>query len=190
MNATISQPVRVFALVGLLAATGLVAFFLLTGRQADPAAAQATPAARAAETPAAPASTPRSTSAPARKPAPARSAQAAPATRASKPTPSGLPLAIDRLFRGNRIVVVAVYLPGAAVDAHVRAEARAGAARAKAGFVAIAATSERLVGPLVAKTGVLPEPAVVVLRRPGTVVTTLGVADSGTIAQAVLHAKR
>jgi hypothetical protein len=187
VSATISQPVRIFALVGLLAATGLAAFVFLTGRQADPAAAQATPAPQAAVTPAA-ARAPQTV--PSKTPAPARRAQAAPATRAAKPTRSGLPVAIDRLFRGNRIVVVAIYMPGAAVDAHVRAEARAGADRAKAGFVAIAATSERLVAPLVAKTGVLPEPAVVVLRRPGTVVTTLGVTDSGTVAQAVLHAKR
>ena len=166
---------RVFALVGLLAATGFAAFFFLSGSRAEPAAADAPTTTPAAVTPK-----------PA-KPAPVRPTPAKPLTWAKR---SGLPPAIARVFRANRVAVVAVYMPGAPVDAHVRAQARAGAARARAGFVAVSATSQRLVAPLIAKAGVLPQPAVVVIRRPGVVVATLGVTDSGTVAQTVLQAKK
>lgn len=87
-------------------------------------------------------------------------------------------------------MVVAVYMPGASVDAVVRREARAAAIWARAGYVPISALSERLVRPLVAKTGVLPDPAVVIVKRPGLVTATLSVADRNTIAQAVVQAKR
>lgn len=81
-------------------------------------------------------------------------------------------------------------MPGAGVDSQVRAAARAGARVSGAGFVALSALSERLVRPLVAKTGVLPDPAVVILKRPGIVTATLSVTDRETIAQAVVQAKR
>ena len=81
-------------------------------------------------------------------------------------------------------------MPGAAVDRIVRREARAGAAASRAGFVAISATNERAVSGLIAKTGVLPAPAVVVVKRPGVVETTFSVTDAGTIAQAVAQARR
>jgi hypothetical protein len=190
VNATISPPVRVFALVGLLAATAFAAyFFLFSGVQTEPAAAE-TPAVTPATVP----STPKSKPGSPRRVQQTRT-QAKPAVRpGSRPgaraATSGLPAAVQRAFRANRVVVVSVYMPGAAVDAHVRAQARAGAARARAGFVALSATSQRLVAPIIAKAGVLPQPAVVVLRRPGVVVATLGVTDSGTVAQTVLQAKR
>jgi len=81
-------------------------------------------------------------------------------------------------------------MPNAAVDAAVRTEARAAAARSRAGYVAISALDERLVQSLVAKTGVLPAPAVLVVKRPGVVTATLSVADRETIAQAVVQARR
>ena len=40
-----------------------------------------------------------------------------------------------------------------------------------------------------AKTGVLPDPAVLVIRRPGVVEATLGVTDRETVAQAVAQAR-
>jgi hypothetical protein len=81
-------------------------------------------------------------------------------------------------------------VPGARVDRDVRAAARAGASASGAGYVAISALSERLVRPLVAKTGVLPDPAVVIVKRPDVVTTTLSVTDRETVAQAVAQAKR
>ena len=97
---------------------------------------------------------------------------------------------VHQALRRNRVVVVVVYMPQASVDAVVRREARAAAIATGAGYVALRATSERLVRPLVAKTGVLPDPAVLVLRRPDVVVATLGVTDRETVAQVVAQARR
>jgi hypothetical protein len=176
VSLTLSPPIRVFALLGALAATGLAAFLFLSSRSqgdAEPIVAPTPPARPAPQTKP--------------KTAPARPKPARPVAR---PTRSGFPLPVDRALRNNRVVVVAVYMPGARVDAVVRREARVAAAVARAAYVPISALSERLVRPLVSKTGVLPDPAVVVVKRPGVVAATLSVADRETIAQAVVHAKR
>lgn len=76
------------------------------------------------------------------------------------------------------------------MDAIVRREARAAAQASHAGFVRINALNETAVAALVAKAGVLPDPAVLVVKRPGVVTTTFSVTDSGTIAQAVAQARR
>jgi len=180
VSVTISPPIRMFALLGALAATALAAFLLLVGRSGSETGSPASPT-------------------PATKPA-AKPAPAATKTRATTPrlnprtaavqTKSGFPLPVDRALRRHRVVVVVVYLPGAGVDSLVRAEARAGAQRSRAGFVAISALSESLVRPLVARTGVLPDPAVVIVKRPGLVTAMLGVTDRETVAQAVAQAKR
>ena len=174
---TLTPPVRVAALVGALVATGLVAFVFLIGRGAsdtDPSTAS-----------------PQVT-----KPSTQRvgSPKVSPRQPAAKPrvlvTKSGFPAPVDRALRRHGVVVVAVFIPGAAVDAVVRAEARAAAARTRAGFVPVSALNERLVRTLLARTGVLPDPAVVVVKRPGVVVATLSVTDRDTIAQAVAQSRR
>jgi hypothetical protein len=180
VTATISPPVRIVAALGLLAAAGASVFFLFLGRPAEEPLAQ-------------PASVTRPT-APATQPA--TPAPAAPATIAPRPvaapivSKSGLPLAIDRALGSRKVVVVSVYVPGAAIDAAVRKEARAGALGAGAAYLAIPTTNARMLGPLVAKTGVLPAPAVVIFKRPGVVATTFGFADRELVAQAVQQAKR
>jgi hypothetical protein len=160
------------ALLGILVATGAAAFFFLVARPQGDAATN--PVVRP---------TPQTKP----KPVPARPKPARPVAR---PTKSGFPAPVDRALRRNRVVVVTVYMPGASVDAVVRREARAAAISSRVGYVPISAVSERLMQPLVAKTGVLPDPAVVVVKRPGLVTATLGVADRDTIAQAVAQAKR
>jgi hypothetical protein len=72
----------------------------------------------------------------------------------------------------------------------VRAEARAAAKSSRAGLVSMSGLSERLVRPLVSKTGVLSNPAVVIVKRSGAVAVALGVTDRQTISQAVAQAKR
>lgn len=178
VSLTLSPPVRVFALLGVLAAVGLAAFLFLAARPESEASTA--PVTRPAP------QTKPTTKVPTTK-VPAKTTPARPAAR---PTRSGFPLPVDRALRHNRVVVVAVYMPGASVDAVVRREARAAAIWARAGYVPISALSERLVRPLVAKTGVLPDPAVVIVKRPGLVTATLSVADRNTIAQAVVQAKR
>ena len=173
MSVTLNPPTRIAALVGVLVLTGLAAVVLLIGRgtlggaETDAVTPLQKPAARAETTP---------------KPV------AAP--RAKSRVASGFPAKIDHALRYSRIVVVSVSLPGAAVDAVVRREARSGARAARAGFVSISAANERAISGLVAKTGVLPAPAVVIVKRPGIVAGTFSVTDSGTIAQAVAQARR
>ena len=176
MSVTLTPPTRIAALIGALVLTGLAAIVLLLGRGmlgggetgAAVTPTQVTkPAARATAPP---------------KPA-----------AAPRPKPhisSGLPAKIDHALRYSRVVVVSVSMPGGAVDAIVRREARAAAKTSRAGFVAISATNERAVSGLVAKTGVLHAPAVVIVKRPGVVATTFSVTDAGTIAQAVAQARR
>ena len=173
VSVTISPPIRVFALLGALAATGLAAFLFLVGRSGSETVPVTRPVVKTRPVvPKTPAKTPQRTQ------------------QLSVQTKSGFPLPVDRALRRHRVVVVVVYMPGSGVDSVVRAEARAGARRSRAGFVAISALSEPLVRPLVAKTGVLPDPAVVIVKRPGVVTATFGVTDRETVAQAVAQAKR
>ena len=179
---TMNPPIRVFALLGALVAAGIAAFLFLVVRPGSGTGAVASP-------------TPVTRPAPVSKPAaPSKPRASVPQTQASRPaavqTKSGFPVPVDRALRRHQVVVVAVYLPGAGVDLQVRAAARAGAREAGAGFVALSALSERLVRQLDAKTGVLPDAAVVILKRPGIVTATLSVTDRETIAQAVVQAKR
>jgi hypothetical protein len=182
VSVTLSPPIRVFAFVGVLAAVGFAAFLFLLGRGGEDAAG-----GEPLVTPT-PATTPSTPSRPA-KPTPAAPRRATRPQAAALP-PSGFPLPVHRALRRNRVVVVVAYTPGATVDSVVRAEARAGARASGAAFVPMSALSERLMEPLVAKTGVLPSPAVVVVRRPDVVAAKLGVTDRETISQAVAQARR
>ncbi len=174
--ASISPPVRVFALVAVLAAVGYAGFVFLTGRS------------QAAELTAAPTPT---VDAGARQ-AGSRGARARPA---HGKRPYGRPrAAFPRQSIGasyNRVVVIALYLPGAAVDAQVRAEARAGAARARVGFVALSAR-ERAARPPPGCREDRVLPAAGRRRRPPSRRREGGrsaVTDAGTVAQAALQAK-
>jgi len=176
VSLTLNPPTRVTALVGALVLTGLAAivFFLGRGALGEPDTAPLP-------------------SAPVTKPAGAVQVAPKPTTTRVKPKPrvlSGFPTKIDHALRYSRVVVVSVSMPGGAVDAIVRREARAGAKASRAGFVAISAANERAVSGLVAKTGVLSAPAVVIVKRPGVVATTFSVTDAGTVAQAVAQARR
>ena len=177
MSLTLNPPTRVTALVGALVLTGLAAIVFLLGRgalgEAEPTALTAAPVTKpAGAVPVAP--------------KPPAAARVKPKPRAA----SGFPTKIDHALRYSRVVVVSVSMPGGAVDAIVRREARAGAKASRAGFVAISAANEPAVSGLVAKTGVLPAPAVVIVKRPGVVATTFSVTDAGTVAQAVAQARR
>jgi hypothetical protein len=177
---SLSPPVRIFALVGIIAATALGAFFFLFAR----------PSASEESTPT---TTPQTQTTPARTPSKPKAHAAKPASRQralAGRTRTGYPAKVDRALRHNRVVVVALYMPGSSVDRLVLEEARSGAVQAHAAYVPLRATNERAASQLVAKTGVLPQPAVLVLRRPGTVVASLGVTDRATVAQAVASARR
>jgi hypothetical protein len=178
VTVTLNSPARIATLVGALVLTGLAAVVFLVGRSAlgdgSAAATSPTPVTHA---------TPKTTP----KPNGARPAAHA---KLHPRVASGLPARIDHALRYSRIVVISISIPGAPVDAIVRSEARDAAQASGAGFVRISALNETAVAALVAKAGVLPDPAVLVVKRPGVVTTTFSVTDSGTIAQAVAQARR
>ena len=170
---TLHPPVRVVAIVAGLVLAGIAAFVLLLGRGLV-----------SSGTPAAPSSVQHGS----------RSGTAhVPSKPVAKPARvhlvAGLPDGIADELRVHRVVIVTVYVPGASVDAYVRGEAQAAAGTTRAGYAGVSTESETALGRLVAKTGVLPDPAVVIMKRPGVVATTLGVADRDTIAQAVVQAR-
>jgi hypothetical protein len=175
VTTTVSRPVQIFAVLGVVGALGFAVLNLMGSGDASSAAEPLVPMT----TPATP-STPST-------PAPTRPAARRPSVTETR---SGFPAPVDSALRQKKVVVVAVYMPRASVDLVVRAEAQAAAARAGAGFVALRATNERVMRPLVARVGMLSDPAVLVVRRPGVVVARLGVTDRGTIAQAVAQARR
>jgi hypothetical protein len=137
-----------------------------------------------------------------RKPLPAKRAAVKPTARklAAKPKPKpkpkvdatlapGLPTSLARAFSGRNVVVVSLYAPDVPLDEMAVAEARAGAAAAGAGFVALNVVNESQARPLTKLLGVLEDPAVLVFKRPGELFLRLsGFADQQTVAQAAKNA--
>jgi hypothetical protein len=104
---------------------------------------------------------------------------------------NGLPLVLSRTLAKHRVTVVALYDPAAAIDAMALAEARAGAAEVKAGFLALSIRSAPHVRPLAQLLGVLESPSVLVYERPNTLFVRLnGFSDRQTIAQAAANARQ
>jgi len=126
------------------------------------------------------------------KPAPAhRSVSARPKPKPKKVVapPDRLPRAIRLALAADRVVVVALYDPRAKIDGTAMREARAGAEKAGSSFVPVDVRDNRDVDSLNSKYGVLQDPAVLVLRPPGSVVVRIdGFADRETVAQAALDA--
>lgn len=173
MTSTVSRPVQIFAVLGIVGALGFAVFNFTAGSGGASTAAE----------PLVPASI-QPSARPAQQPAAARRPAAATGTR------SGFPAQVDSALRRKPVVVVAVYMPRAGVDLALRTEAQVAAARTGAAFVAVRATNERVVRPLFAKVGLVSDPSVLVVRRPGVVVAQLGVTDRQTIAQAVAQSRR
>jgi hypothetical protein len=112
---------------------------------------------------------------------------------ANPPTPAanqdGLPRALTAALARNRIVVVSLYAPKVELDDMALQEAKAGAAGAGAGFVAVNVMSEVESRQLTKQLGVLEDPSVLVFKRPGDLVTRFsGFADRQTILQAARNA--
>jgi hypothetical protein len=112
---------------------------------------------------------------------------------APKPKPvellPGLTPEIAAALRSHDVVVVSLFDPQARVDQISLAEASAGAKAAHAGFVPLDVLRQSQTGPLVRRLGVLPDPAVLVYRRPGDLVARFdGFADRDTVAQAAANA--
>jgi hypothetical protein len=174
---TLNPPVRVVALAGALVLTGLAAIVFLVGRGPLGGATEPTEATQLSPT---------------THVAPSAHVPAKPHVAAPRHirVPTGFPAKIDHALRYGDVVVVSVSIPGARVDAEVRREARAAAKAAHARFIPLNALDEHAMSSLVAKAGVLPDPAIVIVKRPGAIASTFSVTDSETIAQAIVEARR
>jgi hypothetical protein len=109
----------------------------------------------------------------------------------------GMPGSLALALRRNTVVVVSLYAPKASVDQVALEEARQGASRAGAGFVALNVADERVAAPLTslltggatAADRVLDDPAVLVFQAPRTLFVRLnGYNDRETVAQAAANA--
>lgn len=210
MGAQVSAPIKVFALVGVLAALVLAGGMMLMGRgTSDEATAPIViPSKKAGllESPAAAKKVAAKASSAAKnagKVTPA--AKAKPAVKpVAKPKPAvkaparliasnGLPSRLVAQLQSHDVVIVALWGSGGKIDAMSRDEAAAGASAARAGFVPIdVIKNSREAEALTLKLGfVLRAPGVLVFRSPDTLANTLdGFRDRVTVAQAVMDALR
>jgi hypothetical protein len=191
VDLTVSRPIKIFALVAVIAAAGGASMLALKPKQAvAPPVVVSKPAAPATTVATAPHRT-ATTAAKAKPAASTRRPTTQPATHAPKArvvAKNGLPTAIDQALRLHRIVVVSVFDPQSATDAISYAEAKAGASDARVGFVAISLLDSPLAAALTSAMpggGLLPAPGVLIYRRPGTLVQRIdGFTDRDVVAQA------
>ena len=107
-----------------------------------------------------------------------------------KPKPAlhlapGLPTAVRGALEKRAVAVVAIYSSKNATDRSVLAEARAGAHEARASFVAANVARESIALGVERWSGQTSVPAVLVVRRPGTIVFAVaGLTDRATVMQA------
>ena len=143
------------------------------------------------------------TATPTTKPGAHAAAKSKPAPVAVKPKPqpvvdlaavkaaraAGLPEPVAQALGRSKTVVVSLYDPYSQVDGTSFAEAKAGAALAGVGFVGLNVLSQRDVGKLTERLGLLPDPGVLVYVRPAALAAKLtGFADKETVAQASRNA--
>ena len=209
MSLAVSPVVKVFALLGVLAALVLGGGMMLMGGETEadltvdavPAkqsdllsatarakkvAAQAKANAAAKQTLATPA---KAKAKPAAKAVPTAKPKVKPKLVAS----NGLPTAIMVSLRSHNVVVVSLWGTDGKIDAMARDEAAAGAAAMGAGFVPInVMQSNRQAEALTLKLGVLLRaPMVLFFTDGGKLANTLnGFNDRETVAQAALNALR
>jgi len=175
VTTTLSPPIRILAIVGVVAAIALGAFVFMHMRSSsDSAAPDAVPAANA-------------------KPAQA-TAHKSSTLVVSKPKIvllPGLPASIAHKLHYSRVVVVSIFSRGGNGDRAAVLAARTGAKSAHAGFVAVNLADERTAKRFghFAGTSTAP-PAVLVIKRPGKITNRFdGFTDSDVVAQAAANAR-
>jgi hypothetical protein len=204
VDLTVSRPVKILALILVIAGVGGIASMSLLGKsssaggtplsvaqiraRAHSSSKSTTPTARtrAVKTPAKPkvVAPPTVHAAPEAKPKP----KPAPVTAAN-----GLPVILNDALRAHRIVVVSVFDPQSQTDAISYAEARAGAGDVSlAGFLGVSVLDDSVAGPLTGALpggGLLAVPGLLIYRRPGTLVERVdGFVDREAVAQLALAA--
>ncbi len=124
-----------------------------------------------------------------KKPAARKPAVRKPAARKPAVAENGLPFALAAALSQHRVVVVSLHVPSVELDDMAMLEARAGAASAGVGFVALDVSKEREARPLTKLLGVLESPAVLIYRRPSDLVLQFsGFSDQQTVFQAARNA--
>ena len=178
----ISLPVRIFAILIVLAGLAGMLAMRTMSPSVDESAPIAQPVKRDYAT--APAKT-APHGAKATKPAPAKPK---PVLNPVIP-PTGFPVAVDMALRQHEVVVVSLVLPGARVDELAAAEAEAGAKLGGAGFLALNVLNEGVARKLLTKLATAEDPSLLVLKRSGEVALQLnGFVDRETVAQAAANA--
>ena len=100
-----------------------------------------------------------------------------------------LPAQIASKLRYSKVVVVSLYTGQAPGDHPAIAEARAGARTSGAGFVAVNVGNDKTAGSIAPFVGAVSSPAVLVVRRPGKIITQIsGRVESTVVAQAARNA--
>jgi hypothetical protein len=185
MSMTVSRPIRIFALVALIAAIGGAAMLSLQKKHNASAPVVSTTPSKAATT-----SRPSSSATTKPKTAGPAGTATTPARKAPAPVvaSNGLPTALDNALHSHKIVVVSVFDPQSSTDAISYAEAKAGAGEAGVGFLGVSVLDNPVAGALTSLLpggGLLPEPGILIYRRPGTLVQLIdGFADRDVVAQA------
>lgn len=189
MDTQISGPVRIVAIVGLVAALFGGGGMMMLNRGAasidEPLPPPAVQSSAALPNPAAAKPKPKpAAKAPAPAPAPKPKPEPAPVVDAN-----GLPISISAALQRHEVVVVSLFTPAAAVDNMALEEARAGARAAGAGFVSVNVLEPKQGMAIARLFGVTEPPATLVYQSPATLAFRLdGFADFETIAQAAVNA--
>jgi hypothetical protein len=103
---------------------------------------------------------------------------------------NGYPWVVAHALVKNPVVVVAIVSPNSDVDDVALSEAKAGAEKANAAFVQVNAYQQSQIGPLASKVQITGNPAILVMKRPTVVsIQIAGFADRQSIAQAVDDAR-
>jgi hypothetical protein len=102
----------------------------------------------------------------------------------------GLPVPVARALQKHSVVVVALTTPRGADEQSTSAEAQAGAASMKAGFVSIDVFHQGPGTAILRKLGVVDTPEILVIRRSGAITSQFkGFVDRDVVAQAVADSR-
>jgi len=176
VTTTISPPIRILALAGILAvAAAAILLFTHSRSSSTEGSTPATlPATRSQST----------------RPAPAHARKPTTPARPRVALLPGLPPSVARALRSSDVVVVSLFARGSQEDSLVNREARVGARAVDAGFVAVNVLDERSALRLGEFAGSSASaPAVLVVKRPGRIVNRFdGFVDSAVVAQAAKNA--
>jgi hypothetical protein len=174
MSFEMSLQIKILALVGLVLAAGAAGTLVLS-QSRSPSQPVVVPVKHVAQT----------------HPATQRPVAAKPVAHPASRVDLSVPAPLRHALARSPIVVAVVYAPGDAADAEVVAQARAGAHSAGVGFVALNVRDDRIATSTAAWMHNIVEPAVVVVKRPGTIAVELdGYSDSTMVAQAVADSRR